>query len=248
MTVKEFLNPKNENNDGSSTIIPTSSVFCLENFINQSQRFEKFHHRRNNEWTTMKVSNAERWLISLVVVLLRPPVDWQRSSLSRKQNLRADNQLGRNQRRLTCCRSRSWRWPAAWARSARPAGACRTGSGNATRWGRTSCPALSWTSHACRPADTSQAKERIQYGGPWCQNLISGWGTKSVKLWCRFLGFMSVSVFHNQAAFLIVESQLSNPNQHSKTWYLVDWKKEDVNAYNNVIRWHYYKHYYNIFS
>lgn len=79
---------------------------------------------------------------------------WLTTSIFYNRKLRPDNQ-----RRLTCCRSQSWRWPAAWVRLARPVGACRTGSGSATRWGRTSCPALSWTSRACRPAYTQARRE-----------------------------------------------------------------------------------------
>lgn len=168
---------------------------------------------------TQQDETERRWVVAhLSSCWSAATSSWLRGPISCNWKLQLDNRLVWNQSQLTCCHSRFWRWPAAWARSAHPAVACRTGFGNATRWGRTSCPALSWTSRACRPADTSQDGVQIQYCGPLCEKLITDWGTNTVKLWCRFLGFLSISVFHNQSAFLRVASQLSNANQYSKTW------------------------------
>lgn len=165
-------------------IIPHHQLLYLKDFFTPDWRFEKLHQKCNR----LKVGDAELWLISLVAGELRLPVDWQHESL-------ATGQPAFTEKRLTCCRSRFWRWPAAWARSARPAVACRTGSANAIRWGRTSFPALKWTSRACRSADTSQTREWIQDGGPLCGKPITDRGTGRFKLRCRFLGFMLSSVF-----------------------------------------------------
>lgn len=51
--------------------IPHHQLLHLEGFVLLGRRFEKFHHRRHR----MKLGDAELWLDSPVVGVLRPPVD-----------------------------------------------------------------------------------------------------------------------------------------------------------------------------